>query len=352
MLLRLYWISIIAVGIAFAAQSACQPLEPKHSTLLWGVTLHGYPVTEETFIRLERESPWGFHWLVFFLQWPEPEKEGVYPWESLDVIWNKGVLPCITWEPFYIADGREKTVLIEELLSGVYDHYLQNFAQGAARWGNPLIIRLAHEMNLKRYHWGGTDESYGPDSPAIYRKMFRYVRGFFDRADAQNVIWAFCPNVESLPNPKFPPFAPWNIAGAYYPGDDVVDLLGMDGYNWGTTQILEKHGWNSSWRTFQNIFEPLFRELTALAPGKPVLVFETASAAAGGDRAEWVAGMILTARDWHLLGLSWFQADKEVDWRLRGEEIDGVKLPKFGESDEAGPKWGINFIRNRSKKVR
>jgi len=85
------------------------------------------------------------------------------------------------------------------------------------------------------------------------------------------------------------PAAAWNTAATYYPGHDSVDVLGMDGYNWGTAHTKAIHGYDSSFRSFAAIFGPLHEELRTLAPGKPMMVFETASASNGGDKARWAA---------------------------------------------------------------
>jgi len=72
----------------------------------------------------------------------------------------------------------------------------------------------------------------------------------------------------------------------------------MDGYNWGTAQTKATHGYDSSFRSFAAIFGPLRDELRALAPDKPVMVFETASASTGGDKARWAAEAFDTAAAW------------------------------------------------------
>jgi len=57
----------------------------------------------------------------------------------------------------------------------------------------------------------------------------------------------------------------------------------------GETQTPERHGWRSTWRGFAETFGGLHTQLRALAPDKPVYVFETASAATGGNKVVWLA---------------------------------------------------------------
>lgn len=282
----------------------------------WGLTLDGYPITAERLDDLQDRTGLTARMVVFFLQWPAPGDKGPFPRESLEAIWSRGAVPCLTWEPMYYREGREIMVPAEAIIGGHYDAYLHFFAESARLWGRPLLIRFAHEMNLERYHWGTERQSYGPASPAIYRRMFRYVTELFRKDKALNVRWVFCPNAESVPDLSYDPAAAWNSPGAYYPGDDAVDILGMDGYNWGYSRTKEKDGWQSRWQSFQEIFEPLYGQLKRIAPGKPILVFETASVAGGGDRTVWLREAMEMASVWNLKGICWFQAAKEVDWRL------------------------------------
>ena len=70
-----------------------------------------------------------------------------------------------------------------------------------------------------------------------------------------------------------------------YPGDAVVDRVGLDGYNWGTTQA-----W-STWQSFGEVFGPGVAELDALS-SRPIHVTETgAPEGAGGDKAAWITDM-------------------------------------------------------------
>jgi mannan endo-1,4-beta-mannosidase len=146
--------------------------------------------------------------------------------------------------------------------------------------------------------------------------MFRYVVDLFRRDGAENVKWIFCPNAESVPNLSSDSGASWNTPESYFPGEDVVDVLGMDGYNWGDAKTKSKDGWLSRWQSFREIFEPLYVCLKRIAPVKPVIVFETASVTSGGDRTVWLREAMAAASAWDLRGVCWFQVEKEVDWRL------------------------------------
>jgi len=321
--------------------------------LLWGFALDGYPVTDQRLTTVENETGLRSDMVVFFLQWPSPDDTSSqhFPLESLEAIWNRGALPCITWEPMYYKDNRENMISHSQLLNGHYDRYIIRFAEKARSWNKPFIIRFAHEMNIKRYHWGTQEDEYGPQSPAIYKQMFRYVVELFRKTGAHNVLWVFCPNVESLPNTSYDPSASWNTLSNYYPGDDHVDILGLDGYNWGNTQTKDRNGWESSWKSFREIFAPAYGELMKLGherPAKPVIVFETASVGLGGNKMEWIRDALSVSRQLGIQGIVWFQSNKELDWRINSD-TDRCYVPLIKPRASFSQSWVKRILEQRAR---
>lgn len=313
--------------------------------LFFGVALDGYPISNEHLRGIEKAIGVSPGIVSFFLQWPSIPNQGYgcFPRESLDAIWHAGAIPCLTWEPMYHSEGREVMVTYQDIINGAYDPYLMEFAKQSASWKRPFMIRFAHEMNIERYHWGTKKERYGPESPHIYSRMFRYVVTIFQKAGAQNVLWVFCPNSESVPNASYDPGASWNRIEDYYPGDKYVDVLGIDGYNWGTTQTRAKNGWDSQWKEFAAIFRPAWEKLRQLAPDKPIFVFETASVCQGGDKVLWIKNAFKAARAWKLNGLVWFQVKKEYDWRINSE--GAVAYKEILETAAGSPQQWIKGLR-------
>ena len=89
------------------------------------------------------------------------------------------------------------------------------------------------------------------------------MHDLFEANSVDNVVWVWCPNNGSAPNET------WNIPEAYYPGNDYVDWIGFDGYNFGTTQT-----W-SGWISFFNIYNPLYQKFKNYS--KPIMLGEFAS---------------------------------------------------------------------------
>lgn len=87
-----------------------------------------------------------------------------------------------------------------------------------------------------------------PVRRAVRRHVVDTVRG----AGAGNVWWAFNPTADTYPRTT--------PVEAVYPGHGYVDVLALDGYNWGDGQGL-------TWRSFRDIVGEQYARLTALAPG-------------------------------------------------------------------------------------
>lgn len=315
--------------VALAALALCLPSSPPPIAAHFGLALDGRPIAAERLADLARAHGHRPGLVVVFEQWPEvppnttaaaqPGLDALA--QSLATIAAAGAIPVVTWEPMYYrqADGTEIILTEAAIRDGRYDAYFDACAALFAAQPGRVIVRLMHEPNLGRYHWGVARDAYGPAAPAAYQRAWRHIVGRVRAAlgpAAGRVQFAFCANAESVPGPGNAANAGWNTIAAYYPGAAWTDLVGVDGYNWGDTQTPAKHGWQSSWRSFESVLGPAVAELRALAPDRPLYVFECASAPTGGDKAAWLHEAAVTARAWDLAALCWFEANKEIDWRL------------------------------------
>lgn len=305
----------------------------KHSPIIWGFALDGYPIDESKLLEVRERTSLSPQLVSFYLQWPKPgEKENI-PISSFEAIWEMGAIPCLTWEPMYFIDKEPHTLSLQEILSKQYEPYLHNMAEAIKGWGKPVIIRFGHEMNLNQYHWGTRAEQYGKESPQIYVKMFRYLVNFFRQDGAANALWAFCPNADSVPGES------WNRASRYYPGDEFVDILGMDGYDWQDASKVKT-------RSFEELFRLLYRDLKEIAPQKPIFVFETATSGSPKAKTLWIKQALEMGAKWQLKGIVWFQVDKEKNWALDKENSEAISLIR--EASSFSQQWAQNYtINNR-----
>ncbi|MGQ5515597.1 S8 family serine peptidase [Halococcus saccharolyticus] len=287
-------------------------------------------------------------------QWqgtPYPIQNLFVPWNAdtghmnwlfdriLPKIWNAGRTPLITWEP-YTPGARTASVDTQSLVEqSEYDAYLESLASTTPddievrigngdydgyidRWAGRLrnalsesssrraYLRLAHEMNGDWYPWSPT---VGSSSAGSYIDMWQRVRDRFEQRglDENTVEWMWCVNAEDIGSYS---------AEQLYPGDGYVDWLGVDGYNWGTSQ-----SW-SSWESPEGIYSGMLDRLRDLAD-KPVCVAEFASSsktASGYDpqrKGNWIRNALTYFDERGVDMWCWFNEDKETDWAV----FDGVR---------------------------
>jgi len=124
--------------------------------------------------------------------------------------------------------------MLQEVADGKYDSYFKTLAGYLnTKTGAPqrIIVRLGWELNGKWYPWSAV--GYAAQYKAAYRHVVQVMR-------SQCNVLRFEWNLSWGANPKFD----WTTA---YPGDDVVDVMGMDTYD----------QYNSGWSNMLNAYEGL-----------------------------------------------------------------------------------------------
>ena len=167
--------------------------------------------------------------------------------------------------------------------------------------GAPLFLRFAHEMNGNWYPWDGEHNGATAEAATKYKNAWMYIYNVREQVGATNVTLVWCPNNTSVPS------AAWNEIANYYPGDQYVDWIGMDGYNWGSSQ----------WQDFFSVFNSVYSTLTSLTQ-KPLMIGEFSSSEQGGSKADWITDAFaqFEANYPRVKVFCWFNIDKERDWRV------------------------------------
>jgi beta-mannanase len=191
---------------------------------------------------------------------------------------NNSVM-LLTWEPRDWDSAKpeyfDKSIL-RDIISGKYDAYIDSWAMAIKGLDGPLLLRFAPEMNIDNMAWSGSMNGSRESGAKTYIYAFRHVHNRFTKLGVDNVQWVWTPINWGLP------FEPWNHYSNYYPGDDYVDVVAMDEYNWGTTQTWSK------WQSFNDIYWKFYSELSSLYPDKPLIIGEFSCANQGGDKAAWI----------------------------------------------------------------
>jgi hypothetical protein len=150
---------------------------------------------------------------------------------------------------------------------------------------------------------------------ASYRRFIEIFESV--RIGDTRVRWVFAPNAWSV----------WPYrTGDYYPGDDVVDFVGISAYNFGSTA--------GRWTNVLDSGLGALNEIRSFAPNKPYLITQVGSSSSGGDRDAWVRDLFqVAAADPNVVGLIYFNFLKETDWKLwDGANLapgwhDGMQMP-------------------------
>ena len=240
--------------------------------------------------------------VMTFLAWGPPENLTPFPASWCSRVTQRGSLPMITWEP-WDQKSECRDYRLEKILNGQWDFYLVQWAQAVRQWKNPLLVRWCHEMNGTWYPWDGVHNS---SDPSLYIKAFRYMVQLFKHQKAINAYWVWAPEVV-LHLPHRGGIHDYTL---YYPGDESVDWIGLDGYNFGTAP-----GRNDPWRSFDEIFGEAYHRMTQIAPKKPVVIAEFACGEKGGSKLLWIQETFRSMQNYpNLKAWIWFNIQKETDW--------------------------------------
>ena len=206
----------------------------------------------------------------------------------LDQVWEAGATPVANLEIFSTS---------YQIAAGFKDADILEWANSVRLWldvdeSRSLFIAPLVEMNGDWVPWGM--------DPGNYQIAFGRIHDMFTELgmDETKVRWIFGPNASST--------WPHSIAD-YWPGEDVVDVIGLSAYNRG----------GSVWYSFQDVVAPAMEELRALAPSKPFLITQIGTGSSGGDKHQWLIDMFdYSASDPNLVGFVYFNFNKESDWKV------------------------------------
>ncbi|MFP4162445.1 MAG: glycoside hydrolase family 26 protein [Chitinispirillaceae bacterium] len=240
-----------------------------------GVYRPELPYSFKNSAELEKGIGTRFTLISIYQAWGEKDVHK-FPTELMKAVDRKGCVPVLTWEP-WVTDFtseelrpmplREKGSL-KDIAQGEYDFYIQQWARNAVKWGKPFFLRFAHEMSNPQYPWtpqnGNTEEDY--------IRAWWHVRELFDSLGADNVIWVWSP------------YKAQDVR--FYPGDEYVDWVALDIFNYGELIASGDHG---RWRSFDQLLSPLYRSLEDIR--KPVMIAEVGTTDMGGSREVWYREM-------------------------------------------------------------
>jgi hypothetical protein len=232
------------------------------------------------------------------------------------------VFPAAAEERF--SDEGRRRVLVSwdmgptrftEWSGGEHDAYLDQIVEAALAYPRDVYVRPWPEMNGDWQQFQPTpagEKAFG-GTYAEFREAWRYLVTYSRERGATNLKWVFNPTADT--------YAETTPVARIWPGEEYVDVLGLDGFNWG-----RDNDWGR-WATFREIFTAQYRKLTRLHATAPVWICEFASKepmrSDGAPRdprrskAAWLVDAFKTAKSMkRIRALIYFNERKERDWRV------------------------------------
>lgn len=232
--------------------------------------------------------------------------------EEMTAQWDEGRVPMVTWQPFPRSPDAEESVT-RAIASGSYDDVLSSWVHDLSQWisiapdERRFYFRPFPEMNGDWIPWGA-DATTIDDFVTSWRHLYEMLAdtGLTD----DQVQWVWNPNATEHGT---------HDTESYYPGDEYVDWIGIDGYNFGNSRS------STTWQSPEEVFDPMLDRVTDLAE-KPIALpeFGTTSYRDGryrpNEKAEWIDAVfdLIERRDIRMA--CWFNIDKESDWAVFGGE--------------------------------
>lgn len=215
-----------------------------------------------------------------------------YPWDDEFPTWREqydfahGRFPLIAWG----------CVDVDEILSGQWDALIDQRGAALAALERPLFLRWCWEMDGRR-----PEKKKKVKSPEKFIAAWQYLWQRVYAAGATNVVRVWCPNARGFKTGDAQPF---------YPGDEWVDWVCTDGYNWAP-------GRKEDWRSFVEIFDESYQ--FAVSRYKPLMIGEWgAQERQAGEKAAWITAAQVATRE-RLPGVAAvlvFSVEHLFDWQV------------------------------------
>ena len=265
---------------------------------------------------------------------------------ALTNVWKAGHVPMISWQPFEQKSNETSETIERAIANGEYDDQIDEWASLLESWARPrggntrgrrLYFRPAHEMNGNWFPWSAVDSTRieataSPESdneggedptagiPEDYIEMWRQLHKRFSQTalDESDIQWVWSPNADEIGGIR---------AERYYPGDQYVDWVGLDGFNFGGSQRYSTG--QSNWRSPEELFDPMLGRIRELTD-KPVSLAEFASSSVPNSgnghepqqKAQWIRDAFTYVSENNIKMVCWFNVDKtgqdETDWAVFG----------------------------------
>jgi hypothetical protein len=182
----------------------------------------------------------------------------------------------------------------------LYDE-MATWADRMGAWPGTVYFSFNHEPSTKLSLANGTADEY----VAAWRTMW----GIFQDRGVTNVRWTW---IMGAPYPWEVASGNRSYAPSWYPGDDYVDVLGADVYNWSCT--------GAAWRSFSSLTHG-FLAFARQHPGEQTMVAEYGTPENPTDpmgKADWLTEAGRAVQRWpgFVAFVAFDAGDGSCSWRL------------------------------------
>ncbi len=294
-----YLLSLLPLLLLFLGPKT-SPVGATQSAVYYGVHVAGSVQDSASVALFEKNTHKAASIVMWYQGWGMQDGTQNFEPSWMNTVRTHGSIPMVTWEPWLYTQGvNQPTYSLQSILNGSHDEYITQWANASKAWGHPYFLRFAHEMNGFWYPWS---ESANGNKAGQYVQAWHHVHDIFAKLSVKNVTWVWSPNTE---------FVHGTALKGLYPGGAYVDWVGIDGYNWGGVA-------GKGWQSFAQVFRQTYNDVTTLAPNKPLMIAETASAEQHGNKAAWITDAFTVQLPQYfprVRAVIWFNENKETDWR-------------------------------------
>jgi hypothetical protein len=240
-----------------------------------------------------------------------------YTWDeqfpTIHEEWLKaeGRIPLLSWKT---SAGDVPIVQWTDVASGMYDATIDARAEDIKAYGGPILFIFHHEPETE-------------GEPEDFIAAYQHIQDRFRAAGVTNVSYVWTLLAYTFRAER---------ADQWYPGDDYVDIVGADGYNWFGCL---PGGAEDEWMSFAEVFGA-FHDF-GVAHDKPMIIAEYGSQEdpdVPGRKAEWITEAAATLKSWpEVKGVSWYNNDAQCVWYVDTSETSLAAYVAMGQDPYFNP---------------
>ncbi len=251
----------------------------------------------------------------------------VFPVKTCSIAREQNCIPVLTLElnDSQKGDARRDSNTngnsLDDILDGKYDKYFTEFASDIVQYKDEIHIKLLHEFNSNWYVWGGYKNGGIKGGSKKVVRVWQYVVDIFTTQNANNIKWVWCPHEPSVDVST----EEWNDIINYWPGDEYVDLLGIDGFNF-FPENPERS--NPSFLSFGELFDETYKKMLNIS-NKPISIM-TGSAEFKREgiidsKSKWIEDAFnsISTKYKNVNTMFWFnfKFNESANWRVDSSDI-------------------------------